>query len=77
MGRQARGEILNPSQIQIFHGVHRCVRRAFLCGVDPVTGTSFEHRRESIRQRMEFLASIFGIDCLTYTILAPPPSHRP
>lgn len=70
MPRQARGEYLDPSTIQIVHAVQRCVRRAFLCGLDRVTGQSFEHRRAWIRERMEFLASVFGIDCLTYTVLS-------
>ena len=56
--------------MQVFHAVQRCVRRAFLCGEDVVTGKSFEHRRLWIRERMEFLASVFGIDCLTYTVLS-------
>eukprot|EP00913_Durusdinium_trenchii_P028424 g26652.t1 len=42
---------------------------AFLCGDDPLTGKSFEHRRAWIRQRLEFLASVFGIDCLTYAVM--------
>ena len=46
------------------------VRRAFLCGEDPYSWKSYEHRREWIRERLEFLASIFGIDCLTYTVLS-------
>ena len=70
MPRQARGEYVNPDKVQILHVVNRCVRRAFLCGKDPLTGTSFEHRREWIRDRLEFLASIFGIDCLTYTVMS-------
>ena len=70
MPRQARGEYVNPDEVQILHVVNRCVRRAFLCGKDPLTGTSFEHRREWIRDRLEFLASIFGIDCLTYTVMS-------
>jgi hypothetical protein len=61
---------MDPQQIQIFHGVHRCVRRAFLCGNDPYSGINYDHRREWIRRRLEFLASIFGIDCLTYTVLS-------
>ena len=69
MGRPARSEVMDPSQIQIFHCTHRCVRRAFLCGNDPYSGVSYEHRREWIRKRLEFLASIFGIDCLTYTVM--------
>ena len=70
MPRQARGEYLDPNQVQIVHAVQRCVRRAFLCGRDTVTGKSFEHRRTWIRDRLEFLASIFGVDCLTYTVLS-------
>ena len=32
MPRLARGEYIDPGEIQIVHGVQRCVRRAFLCG---------------------------------------------
>ena len=70
MGRQARGEFMDPAQIQIFHCIHRCVRRAFLCGNDPYSGICYEHRRHWIRHRLEFLASIFGIDCLTFTVMS-------
>ena len=69
MARQARGEVINPLEIQIIHAVGRCVRRAFLCGNDPYTGKCYEHRRAWIRDRLEFLASIFGIDCLTYSVM--------
>jgi hypothetical protein len=61
---------MDPSKVQIFHCTHRCVRRAFLCGLDSKTGVSYEHRRLWIRNRLEFLAAIFGIDCLTYTVIA-------
>lgn len=69
MARLARGEYLDPGTVQIVHVVSRCVRRAYLCGKDSVTGQSFEHRREWIRQRLEFLASIFGVDCLTFAVM--------
>ena len=70
MARLARREMIDPSEIQICHTISRCVRRAFLCGDDPISGESFEHRRQWIRDRLEFLASVFGIDCLTYAIMS-------
>ncbi len=70
MARLARKEMIDPSEIQICHTISRCVRRAFLCGDDPVSGESYEHRRQWIRDRLEFLASVFGIDCLTYAIMS-------
>ncbi len=70
MARQARGEVIDPSEVQVVHCVQRCVRRAFLCGFDAYSGDSYEHRRGWIRDRLEFLASAFGIDCLTYTVMS-------
>jgi len=70
MARQARGEYLNPDEIQVVHAVQRCARQAFLCGLDKNTGNNYEHRRQRIRERFEFLASVFEIDCLTYTVLS-------
>ena len=67
MARLARGEMIDPSEVQVVHCISRCVRRAYLCGEDPVSGESFEHRRLWIRDRLELLASVFGIDCLTST----------
>ena len=70
MARLARNEYLDPQVIQIAHVTTRCVRRAFLCGEDPLTGTSYEHRRQWIRERLEFLASVFAIDCLTFAVMS-------
>ncbi|MCA9193832.1 MAG: hypothetical protein KDB03_18800 [Planctomycetales bacterium] len=70
MGRPARVEQFNASEIGIVHTIQRCVRRAFLTGVDEKTGKDYSYRREWIRRRMEALASVFGIDVLTYAIMS-------
>ncbi len=70
MARSARQNSVDPNQIQIVHIWNRCVRRAYLCGIDPLTGKDFEHRRQWARERLEHLASIFAIDCITFAILS-------
>jgi len=70
MPRVPRAEVFDPDQICILHLIQRCVRRSFLTGLDPVSGKDFSFRREWIRARMERLASVFGIDVLSYAVLS-------
>jgi hypothetical protein len=70
MGRPKRSEQFNPSEVCIVHTIQRCVRRAFLTGVDRQSGKDFSFRQEWIRRRLEALASVFGIDVLTYAVFS-------
>ena len=73
MARINRREVLADGEIQVVHCVNRCVRRGFLCGTDELTGQNYEHRREWIRNRLEFLAGIFAIDILGFSVMS---NHR-
>jgi REP element-mobilizing transposase RayT len=70
MPRPSRAEQFDPANVCILHVTKRCVRRAYLAGVDPISGKDFSVRREWIRARMERLASVFSVDVLTYAILS-------
>ncbi len=65
IGRSSRAESCPDDEINVVHGVHRCVWRGLLYGDDPVTGKHYEHRPEWIRQRIEFLAGkMVGVEVL-------------
>ncbi|QDT06856.1 hypothetical protein K227x_52770 [Rubripirellula lacrimiformis] len=70
MPRPPRSSQFDASEVCIVHAVQRCVRRAFLAGLDHVSGKDYSFRKEWIRRRMEALASAFAVDVLSYAILS-------
>ena len=66
----ARALIMPPGEPGTFHCVSRCVRRAWLCGVDPYSGCSFEHRRQWVEDRLLALAEIFAVGIHSYAVMS-------
>ena len=67
---QARSSLIPPGQAGTFHCVQRCVRRAFLCGIDHYTGRSFEHRKDWVEQRLMRLAECFAVAVHAYAVMS-------
>jgi hypothetical protein len=65
----ARAETVDPTKQSTYHCWSRCVRRAFLCGFDALTGKNFDHRKKWIERRMEELVGIFAISVLAYALM--------
>ena len=70
MPRVNRTEMCASEEVQAFHLINRCVRRTYLCGKDRRSGKDYSHRKEWIRERLEELAGIFGIDVLGFAVLS-------
>lgn len=70
MSRMSRGEVVDPSKIQVFHVLNRTVRRCMLFGDDPLTGINYDHRKGWIEERLRHFAANFGIDLLAFAILS-------
>ncbi len=58
-----RCAIVDETSPGIYHAISRCVRRAYLCG------DGFEHRRDWIQKRIEFLGSLLAVDIYAWDIL--------
>ncbi len=65
-----RKALISLDDTAYYHCVSRCVRRAFLCGIDPLTGRSHEHRRQWILDKLKELTGCFAIDCCGYALMS-------
>ncbi len=65
----ARNNYVIEGEEGVYHCISRCVRRAYLCGYDPLSGRDFSHRKKWILDRLKHLAGIFAIDVCAYAIM--------
>ena len=65
----ARAKIITTDE-GIYHCISRCVRRAYLCGEDFVSGRSYDHRKKWILARLKHLTEIFSIEVIGYALMS-------
>jgi REP element-mobilizing transposase RayT len=66
----ARNRQISLTDTRYYHCISRCVRRAYLCGVDEYTGQCYEHRRKWVEDKLMSLASLFFIDVCAYAVMS-------
>jgi REP element-mobilizing transposase RayT len=57
-----RAHIVRSGEVGVYHCWNRCVRRAFLCGHDPLTGKDFDYRRGWLQSQEQILARLFAVE---------------
>ena len=65
-----RKALISLDATPYYHCISRCVRRAFLCGVDQHSGKSYEHRRQWVEDKLLALAEIFALDICAYAVMS-------
>ncbi len=64
-----RSELIDPENAGYYHLISRCVRRTFLCGIDPETNKDYGYRRQWIEDRILELANYFSIEVFSYAVM--------
>jgi REP element-mobilizing transposase RayT len=65
-----RAQIAPPDTAGTYHCVQRCVRRAFLCGIDHYSGRCFEHRKAWVEARIHLVAECFAISVHAHAVMS-------
>jgi REP element-mobilizing transposase RayT len=53
-----------------YHCVLRCVRRAFLCGLDRYSGNGYQHRRDWLEDKLLATAEVFAIGLCANSVMS-------
>ena len=65
-----RSQQIIPGQPGFYHCISRCVRRAWLCGDDPLTARNYDYRRQWIVERLHTLSACFAVDIYAYSVMS-------
>ena len=62
--------MISLADTSYYHCISRCVRQAYLCGKDKVTGEDYEHQRGWVEDKLLGLSQVFAIDVCAYAVMS-------
>ena len=65
-----RKSLISLHDTPYYHCVSRCVRRAFLCGIDNYSGKNYEHRRGWLQYLLFHTADVFAVKLCSYAVMS-------
>jgi REP element-mobilizing transposase RayT len=66
----ARKSLICLNDTPYYHVISRCVRRAWLWGVDEYAGKDYSHRKAWVLERLQVLSTAFAIDLCAYAVMS-------
>lgn len=66
----ARKNLISLQDTPYYHCIGRCVRRAWLWGVDEYAGKDYSHRKQWVIERLSQLCAIFPIEVCAYAVMS-------
>jgi hypothetical protein len=66
----ARKNLISLQDTPYYHVVARCVRRAWLWGIDECAARDYSHRKPWVIERLTLQSSLFAIDICAYAIMS-------
>jgi REP element-mobilizing transposase RayT len=65
-----RKSLVSIKETPYYHCVARCVRRAWLWGVDEYAGKDYSHRKQWVVDRLRELSSIYAIEVCAFAVMS-------
>jgi REP element-mobilizing transposase RayT len=66
----ARKSLISLRDTPYYHVVARCVRRAWLWGIDEYAGRDYSHRKHWVLKRLQQLSRVFAVDICAYAVMS-------
>ena len=65
----SRNSVVESDLPVALHCISRCVRRAWLCGRDPLNAKDYDYRRSWIYKGIQVLSKVFAVEVFACSVL--------